>query len=102
MLCSRQGYTALLGKRVPSGCLLCLVLYHSYGPSAILSEVSLVGICAERLRIRSDTLSIARPVLKNADFSKEMSAGAAERGCSKQAHAFLFGEMGSVGCILYV
>lgn len=93
-LCSRQGYTALRGKRVPSGCLLCLVLYRSCGPSAVLSEVGLLGIGAERLRIHSDILSITHPVFKNADFSKEMSAGAGEWDCSKQARAFLFGEMG--------
>lgn len=94
MLCSRQGHTALLGKCVPSGCLLCLVLCRSYGPSTVLNELGLVQIGAECLRIRSDISSTTRSVLKNADFAKGTSAGAVERGCSKQARAFLFGEMG--------
>lgn len=94
VLCSGQRYAAVLGKRVPSGCLLCLVLYRSYGPSTVLNEVGLVGISAERLRICSDILSTSCPGFKNADFSKEMSAGAVEWGCSKQACAFMFGEMG--------
>lgn len=50
----------------------------SCGPSTFLSDVGLLGIGAERLRIHSDILSITHPVFKNADFSKEMSAGAGE------------------------
>jgi len=79
---------------VPSGCLLGQVLYPTYRPSALLDRVSLVRVGGECLKIRSDISVIARSALKSADFSKEMSAGAAERGCSKQARAFVFGELG--------
>lgn len=78
LLCPGQGYRALLGKRVPSCCSLCLIVYHSSETSAVLSEVGLVGFGAEHLRIHSNILTITCPVLKNADFSEEMSSGAVE------------------------
>lgn len=102
MLCSRKEYRALLAKCVPSGCLLCLGLYHSYGRIVVLSEVSLVGAHAECLRICSNISSITHPVLKNEDFSKEMSAGAVERSCRKQAVSCCLERQASFVCILDV